>query len=228
MIIEDDTDLAEMMGVHLADAGWTWQQHAEGQRGLDALHSETPALVILDLMLPDMSGFEVLKEIRRHGVHPPVVILSARTDEIDRVLALELGADDYVTKPFSSRELMIRIRKLVQRARNLDPGPSPNEAAPIREYLACEDLKVDIPGHRVTIQNRSVRLTAKEYQLLVCLMNGRGRVFSRERILECVWRDEGKVGLRTVDTHILRLREKLGKYANHLETVRGVGYRFLE
>jgi two-component system phosphate regulon response regulator PhoB len=172
-------------------------------------------------MLPEVDGLEVCKLLRRDPatIDTPIIMLTARAAEIDRVLGLELGADDYVTKPFSPRELVLRVRKLLDRRQT---------SAEKAERFEFGDLAVDIPRHLVTVAGRRVDLTATEFKLLATLMERRGRVQSREQLLQDVWEYDNIIDTRTVDTHMRRLREKLGDAARHLDTVRGVGYRFAE
>jgi DNA-binding response OmpR family regulator len=174
---------------------------------------------VLDLMLPGVDGLEVCKILRRDATTAmiPIIMLTARAAEMDRVLGLELGADDYVTKPFSPRELVLRIKKLLARAKSTDE-------AVVR--LRFAELEIDVPRHEVTVAGRPLTLTATEFNLLELLARRRGRVQTRERLLQDVWGYENPIDSRTVDTHMRRLREKLGDAARFLETIRGVGYRF--
>ena len=180
-----------------------------------------PALIVLDLMLPQVEGTEVCKQLRADPKTAaiPILMLTAKAEEVDRIVGLELGADDYVTKPFSPREVVLRIRKIL--------GRSQGKATPA-ELLKCGELVVDVAKHEVTLKSKVLDLTATEFRLLAMLMERRGRVQTRDRLLTDVWGYEGDVDTRTVDTHVRRLREKLGKAADYIETVRGVGYRFLE
>jgi two-component system phosphate regulon response regulator PhoB len=175
---------------------------------------------VLDVMLPELSGLEVCKILRRHPATSaiPIIMLTARAAEMDRVVGLELGADDYVTKPFSPRELVLRIRKLLARVK-LSDGEEP--------LLRADEIEVDVPAHAVRVQGAAVELTATEFKLLETLLRRRGRVQSRERLLSDVWGYDQAIDTRTVDTHMRRLREKIGVAAHRLETVRGVGYRFV-
>jgi DNA-binding response OmpR family regulator len=221
LIVEDEQDVADLMMYNLRKAGYRVLAMRDGASGLKAAKDEIPSLVILDLMLPQLDGNEVCKQLkadpRTAGI--PILMLTARAEEVDRVLGLELGADDYVTKPFSPREVMLRIRKLLERA----AGPS---ASP--EILKAGDIVVDQARHQALARNKPVDLTATEFKLLATLMERRGRVQTRDSLLNDVWGYEGNVDTRTVDTHVRRLREKLGKSADLIETVRGVGYRFAD
>jgi two-component system phosphate regulon response regulator PhoB len=191
----------------------------DAQTALEAVRREPIDLVILDLMLPDMSGLEVLKMLKRDeqtaGVR--VIVVSARTEEVDRVLAFEFGADDYVTKPFSPRELMLRVKAVLQRT-------TPKVEKP-REYLTVGPIQIDMAMHEARVQGRALKLTLTEFKLLAELVRASGRVRSREVLLSEVWGYDSEVLSRTVDTHVRRLRSKLGPAADWLETIRGVGYR---
>jgi two-component system phosphate regulon response regulator PhoB len=188
---------------------------------MDQVHKHQPDLIVLDVMMPELDGLEVCKLLRRDPATAalPIIMLTARAGEIDRVLGLELGADDYVTKPFSQRELVLRVRKLLARGKNSE--------APA-ERLVFGDLTVDIPRHQVSWKGNALDLTATEFKLLTTLAERRGRVQSRDQLLRDVWGYDSMIDTRTVDTHMRRLREKLGAAAQHLDTVRGVGYRFVD
>ena len=193
---------------------------ADGRRALAAARDERPALIVLDLMLPEIDGLEVCKLLRRDPATAaiPILMLTARAAEMDRIVGLELGADDYVTKPFSPRELVLRIKKLLARTRQADDPAA---------HLRIGHLDIDASRHLVQVQGRPVTLTATEFKLLDLLARRRGRVQTRDRLLQDVWGYENPIDSRTVDTHMRRLREKLGPAADYLETVRGVGYRFV-
>jgi two-component system phosphate regulon response regulator PhoB len=180
---------------------------------------ERPALIVLDLMLPEVDGLEVCKILRRDPATAaiPILMLTARAAEMDRVIGLELGADDYVTKPFSPRELVLRIKKLLARVKMAEEPIS---------VLQFGTLAIDVPRHRVTVAGTAIELTATEFKLLEILARRRGRVQTRERLLQDVWGYDNPIDSRTVDTHMRRLREKIGAAADYLETIRGVGYRF--
>jgi DNA-binding response OmpR family regulator len=183
--------------------------------------SIVPDVIVLDLMLPEVDGLEVCKILRRDAATSaiPIIMLTAKSAEIDRVLGLELGADDYVTKPFSPRELVLRVKNVLHRR-------SAQEEK--RDRYAVGDLVIDIPRHLVSVNGKRVELTATEFKLLTILAQRRGRVQSREQLLHDVWNYESLIDTRTVDTHMRRLREKLGRASRYLDTVRGVGYRFAE
>ena len=220
LIVDDETDALEVLGFKLREAGFNPIFAKDGTRALTAAKDEKPDLMVLDLMLPEVDGLEVCKILRRDPLTAtmPIIMLSARAAEMDRVVGLELGADDYVTKPFSPRELVLRIRKLL--SRNKTPGDSSG-------YIKIGEIEIDVPTHVVKISGQEIVLTLTEFNLLEILAKRRGRVQSRERLLQDVWGYENPIDSRTVDTHMRRLREKLGSSASYLETVRGVGYRFI-
>jgi DNA-binding response OmpR family regulator len=192
---------------------------SDGAQAVDSARANQPDLVVLDLMLPGLDGFEVCRLLRRDPAlaRTPVIFLSARTEEMDRIVAFELGADDYVTKPFSPRELILRIRRSLERQKT-------NEAL---TAFTCGDLVIDLPRHEVIHSGERVQLTATEFKLLEVLVQRRGYLFSRAQLLQEVWKYDHDFESRTVDTHVRRLREKLGDAAPHIETVRGAGYRFV-
>ncbi|MDB6093195.1 MAG: two component transcriptional regulator, winged helix family [Verrucomicrobia bacterium] len=219
LVVDDEPDALEVLGFKLREAGFTPIFAADGLKALAAVRAERPDLVVLDLMLPELDGLEVCKLMRRDPATAsiPVLMLTAKAAEMDRVVGLELGADDYVTKPYSPRELVLRIRKLLKRTKGADETGDQIHIGP---------LMVDVPHHAAQLDGKPVTLTATEFNLLVVLMKRRGRVQSRERLLQDVWGYETAIDTRTVDTHMRRLREKIGVAADYLETIRGVGYRF--
>jgi two-component system phosphate regulon response regulator PhoB len=219
LLVDDEPDALEILGFKLREAGFTPIFAKDGARALAAARQDRPDLIVLDLMLPEVDGLEVCKILRRDPATAaiPILMLTARAAEMDRVLGLELGADDYVTKPFSPRELVLRIRKLLQR---LQAAGEP------QAQLRVGPIEIDVPRHTAQVEGKPLVLTATEFRLLEILARRRGRVQSRDRLLQDVWGYENPIDSRTVDTHMRRLREKLGDAAEHLETVRGVGYRF--
>jgi phosphate regulon transcriptional regulator PhoB len=221
LVVDDEPDLLELVRVNLATAGYTVETAATGSDALAALRRAAPDVMILDLMLPDISGTELCARVRadQRLTGLPIIMLTAKSEEIDRVVGLEIGADDYVTKPFSPRELALRVRAVLRRR-----APSGEEA----RVFEHGDLRVDPDSHRASVNGREITLTAKEFQLLVALMGRPGRVMTRERLLDEVWGSDITVTSRTIDTHLKRLREKLGGAGDLIETVRGVGYRFAE
>ncbi|MBK7972129.1 MAG: response regulator transcription factor [Deltaproteobacteria bacterium] len=225
LIVDDEADLVRTLEYTLEREGFETRSARNGKAALELLTRDpAPDLVLLDLMLPDMSGTEICRKLRQdpRTRKVPVIMLTAKTDEIDRVVGFEVGADDYVAKPFSLRELMLRVRAVLRRA-------NPNEAASDEEEeeeLRFGLLRVDVPGHRTWVGDEEITLTALEFRLLVTLLTRKGRVQTRDRLLDDVWGIQADVTTRTVDTHIKRLREKLGAAGDYVETLRGVGYRF--
>jgi two-component system phosphate regulon response regulator PhoB len=221
LVVDDEPEAVELVEFNLAQAGYSVITAGDGAEALKKARSAQPSLIVLDLMLPEVDGLEVCKMLRRDPATAaiPIVMLTAKAAEIDRVLGLELGADDYITKPFSPRELVLRVKRLLQRDR------APGEK---QDTLAFGDLALDVPRHLVTWRGKPVDLTATEFKLLTVLAQRRGRVQSRDQLLRDVWEYNSLVDTRTVDTHMRRLREKLGPAAKYLDTVRGVGYRFVE
>jgi two-component system phosphate regulon response regulator PhoB len=221
LIIEDDKDILNLVAWHLKAADYEVLKAEDGVSGLETALREKPDLVVLDLMLPGMDGLDVCKTLKRNKETGamPIIMLTARGEEADRIVGLELGADDYVVKPFSPRELVLRVQAVMRRA----AAP-----APAQDVLAEEGIAVDVQAHRVWIDGEEVVLTATEFKLLSELMHNRGRVLTRDRLLDRVWGYQFEGYARTVDTHIRRLRQKLGPYAHLVETIRGVGYRFRE
>jgi len=221
LVVDDEPDILDLTSLALRQDGFEVETATTGDEALAQLRRSKPDLVVLDLMLPDRPGTEVCRLIRgdKDLASVPVIMLTARTDEVDRVVGFELGADDYVTKPFSPRELCLRIRAVLRRG-------TPSEAAP--ELLSQHGLQLDLERHQCRFNEVEIGLTAKEFILLATLMRRPGRVQTRERLLEEVWGEGIAVTHRTVDTHMKRLREKLGSAGDLIDTVRGVGYRFQE
>jgi len=218
LVVEDEADVIDMLGINLRAAGFNVVTVGDGATALARIRSEAPSLIILDLMLPQMSGLEICKVLKSDIAtrHIPVIMLTAKAEEVDKIVGLELGADDYVTKPFSPRELVLRINRSLRRGKDKVPSV---------EKLIIGQLTLDHARHEVLVNNQSVELTATEFKLLALLMDRRGRVQGRDRLLNDVWGYESVIDTRTVDTHVRRLREKLGSLASYIETVRGVGYR---
>ncbi len=220
LVVEDDQDIAELVAHHLTRAGFTCDRFATGPDGLDAVRRQLPDLVVLDLMLPGLSGYEICRIMRADSATAavPVIMLTARAQEEDRVKGLELGADDYVTKPFSPRELVARVRAVLRRTQPFGP----------ERILRFGPLVIDLDRHEVTEDGRDVRLTAKEFLLLQYLIEHRGRVLSRDLLLSDVWGYQYTGGTRTVDVHIRRLREKLPAMIDHIVTIKQFGYKFVD
>ncbi len=221
LVVDDEPDVVELVEFNLKSAGFAVTSAENGREALTTAQSTRPDLIVLDVMLPEMDGLEVCKLLRRDPVTAatPIIMLTARAEEVDRVLGLELGADDYLTKPFSPRELVLRVKGLLRR------GQTPETKV---DSIRIGELHMDLPKHQVTISGKAVELTATEFKLLATLAARRGRVQSRETLLRDVWGYESLIDTRTVDTHMRRLRDKIGKAARYLDTVRGVGYRFVE
>jgi len=221
LIAEDERDLNNLLRRHLEDEGHRVLQALDGPSALLLARRERPDLVILDWMLPGLDGLEVCRRVRRDSI-VPILILTARSEEVDRVLGLEVGADDYLTKPFSVRELLARVRALLRRI-ELDRDANTAEAAPA--VLQAGPLRVDVAGHVASLDGTPVELTPKEFDLLALLVRNPGRAFARDYLIEKVWGYDAAGSDRTVDTHVLRLRRKLGPVGERIETVWGVGYR---
>jgi DNA-binding response OmpR family regulator len=222
LVVDDEPDALEVLEFNLKNAGYEVSTADDGEAALKKARQLLPDLILLDLMLPEVDGLEVCKLLRRDPATSgiPIIMVTAKAAEIDRVVGLELGADDYVTKPFSPRELVLRVRNLLRR-RTEGEEDKPQK-------MQFGDLVIDIPRHLVSVAGARVDLTATEFKLLIILAQRRGRVQSREALLRDVWEYDNLIDTRTVDTHMRRLREKLGDAARYLDTVRGVGYRFIE
>ncbi|WP_428264724.1 winged helix-turn-helix domain-containing protein [Haliangium sp.] len=220
LLVEDEADLAVTLEYNLQRDGYRTRVAHDGRTAIHEIDQDSSLdAVILDLMLPDISGTEICKHIREQERTRdiPVIMLTAKGEEIDRVVGFEVGADDYVVKPFSVRELLLRLRALLRRAER--PGAS-------TDVLSFDRVRLDRDGHRVWVDECEVTLTALEFRLLHTFMSRRGRVQTRDALLSDVWGIEADVTTRTVDTHVKRLREKLGEAGRYIETLRGVGYRF--
>ena len=224
LVVEDERDLNNLLRRHLEDEGHRVVQAFDGPAAVHAAQAERLDLVILDWMLPGLDGLEVCRRVRRESI-VPILMLTARSEEIDRVLGLEVGADDYLTKPFSVRELLARVRAILRRVELMRAEGSPaDEPAP--PALEAGPLRVDLGQHMASLDGRPVDLTPKEFDLLVLLLRHPGRAFSRDYLIEKVWGYDAAGSDRTVDTHVLRLRKKLGMVGDRIETVWGLGYRF--
>jgi two-component system alkaline phosphatase synthesis response regulator PhoP len=219
LIVDDEKDIVEAVEYNLKKEGFKVFKAFDGINGLRIARDKVPDLIILDLMLPGVSGLDICKTLKNEPKtsNTPIIMLTAKTEEVDKVLGLELGADDYITKPFSIRELIARIKTIMKRY-----GKKEKVFKPI---IKLTDLEIDIERHEVKVKNKPVELTAKEFELLRYLAENKGRVFSRERLLDVVWGIEVAIETRTVDVHIRRLREKLGKAGEIIKTLRGVGYK---
>jgi phosphate regulon transcriptional regulator PhoB len=220
LVVEDEPDIRSLVVHHLTRDGFRCRTAASGPEALARVRAAVPDLLVLDLMLPEMNGLEVCRRLRGDPATAtlPIIMLTAKTDEVDRIVGLELGADDYVAKPFSPKELVARVRAVLRRAR---PGE------PVRP-LTVGGVGLDVARHVVTVEGRPVELTPKEFDLLHALLDAAGRVLSREHLLNRVWgyARADEIESRTVDVHIRRLRAKLGAEERRIATIKGVGYRF--
>lgn len=224
LIVEDEPDILRLIEFNLKAAGYTTLRAMTGRDALEKARLERPNLVLLDLMLPDIRGTEVCMQLKGDPktAHIPVVMLTAKSEEVDRVVGFELGADDYITKPFSSRELTLRVRAILRRGKAGTPEDS------VGEIIRFGEIEVDTGRHRVFVEGEELQLTNLEFRLFTTFLKRRGRVQSRDTLLSDVWGLNAAVTTRTVDTHVKRLREKLGVAGRYIETVRGIGYRFQE
>lgn len=223
VVVDDEQDILDVLEFNLKAQGHEVLMATTGRAGLALIQSARPELVLLDLMLPDISGTEVCRLVRESQLtnSTPIMMLSARGEEIDRVVGFEIGADDYMTKPFSVRELGLRVRALLRRSRSTPPPKPAN-------YQDFGELRIDRDAHRAWVRGEEVQLTALEFRLLLTLFERKNRVQTRGALLENVWGIHANISTRTVDAHVKRLREKLLAARDYIETVRGVGYRFKE
>jgi two-component system phosphate regulon response regulator PhoB len=221
LVVEDESDIQELVCYHLEQAGYKTLKCNSGGDALDFAGKNQLDLIILDIMLPGISGTEICKTLKQQEEtrHIPVIMLTAKGEEIDRVVGFELGADDYVTKPFSPRELVLRVKAIFKRI---------HTSGDKKEVIVIDGMTIDVPKHQVLLDGDRVELTATEFKLLLTLVERKGRVQTRDMLLETVWGYDYVGFTRTVDTHIRRLRSKLNKWGDCIETIRGVGYRFRE
>ena len=223
LLIEDDSDIAELVEYNLKEEGFRVDVQTNGRQGLQKAQQSKPDLIVLDLMLPDLGGLEICKALKKddktHSI--PILMLTAKGEEVDRIVGFELGADDYLSKPFSTRELILRIKAILRRTADKRPEPP-------GKVIHFGDLYVDPEKFEVKVKEAPVKLTALEFKLLKYLYENKGRVASRDMLLDRVWGYDSELNTRTVDTHIKRLREKLGEAGAYIETLRGLGYRFIE
>jgi two-component system alkaline phosphatase synthesis response regulator PhoP len=222
LIVDDEKDIIEMLQYNLEKEGYGVLTAQNGKRALEQAQ-KNPDLIVLDVMMPEMDGWELCKQLKRQEKTSsiPVLFLSARGSEIDEVLGLELGADDYIVKPISIRKLLARIRTVLRRT---EPGHAGAEKP--AEIIRIERLEINVQNYTVTLGREGIILPRKEFETLVYLAKHRGQVISRERLLRAVWGEHVVVVDRTVDVHIRKIREKLGSHGDYIETVKGVGYRF--
>ena len=217
LIVEDDPDISELIHFNLEKAGYQTVRAEDGEQALRLTQKHQPDLILLDLLLPGLNGLEVCRRLKRDPAvqHIPIMMVTAKGDEMDRVVGLELGADDYVVKPFSIREIILRIQKLLDR----------REKQAASSFLKADSLLLDLEAHTAKLSEKTLELTATEFRLLAHLLGNRGRVQTREILLDRVWGYSFEGYSRTIDTHIRRIRKKLGSHQNLIETVRGIGYR---
>jgi two-component system phosphate regulon response regulator PhoB len=218
LVIEDEPDIAEVLQYNLQKEGFEVETARRGDAGLDAVRRDNPDLVLLDLMLPGIDGLELTRMLKRDPTTSrlPIVMLTARGDEVDRIVGLELGADDYISKPFSPREVVLRVKAVLRRFQQEES---------VVETIEVGGIELDISGHQLRVRGKEMPLTATEFRLLRLLLERSGRVQTRGQLLSDVWGYAEDIDSRTVDTHIRRLRRKLGPEAERIETVIGVGYR---
>ena len=227
LIIEDDASIRELVVWNLSEEGYDCLCAGDGREGLETARREEPDLIILDLMLPVVDGFDVVKALRHEGISTPVIMLTAKNEESDKVIGLEFGADDYITKPFGIRELKARIKAVLRRYRGDRQGPDEmgaDEPAGTEVYT-IDGLEINVPRHEVFADGQNIVLTLKEFDLLQKLAENRGRVLTREQLLDSIWGYEYHGETRTVDVHIRYLRRKLGGAGSCIVTVRGLGYK---
>ena len=220
LVADDEADVLTLLSMNLQRAGFEVLRASNGREALELARKEEPDLLVLDLMMPELDGLEVARQIKQSGATAsiPILMLTARADEVDRIVGLELGADDYVTKPFSPREIVLRVQAILRRMETVPAAA---------EVLEIGSIRLDRIRHEVVIRGERVDFTATEFKLLSVLMERCGRLQSREVLLNDVWGYESVIDTRTVDTHIRRLREKMGVAADLIETVRGFGYRLV-
>ncbi|CAG1066814.1 Alkaline phosphatase synthesis transcriptional regulatory protein PhoP [uncultured bacterium] len=222
LVVDDEPDILNLLEYNLRRAGFQALLAKDGPEAIEAARANRPDLVLLDIMLPDMEGTEVLRRLKSTEATAsiPVIMLTAKGEEVDKIVGFELGAEDYITKPFSPRELILRVKAVLKRTAE---KPEPVEAP-----VAFGELTVDLSRHKVTVSSKPVELSSTEFRLLTELMRAKGRVLTRDNLLDRAWGRDCFVIPRTVDTHVRRLRSKLGAAGEYIETVRGVGYRFRE
>lgn len=228
LIIEDDPNISELLEIHLGDLGYQLNQAADGVAGVEKFEEGEYALVILDLMLPKLDGFEVCKQIRAQNTYTPILMLTSKSEELDKVLGLELGADDYITKPFSIRELMARIKAIFRRI-EADKDKATGDSK--SKELIFGDLKIYLEKRKVLLDKTPIDLTAKEFDLLALFASNPGRAYSRQELLDIVWGYQFDGYEHTVNSHINRLRSKIEQdpaNSKYIKTVWGIGYSFVE
>ncbi len=221
LIVEDDPDIANLVQYNLEKAGYDCSIVESGEQAIKFFERASADLILLDIMLPNMDGLETCKEMKSDDrlKHIPIIMLTAKGEEIDRIVGFELGVEDYILKPFSPRELVLRVKAILKRGKAENNG---------QDILSFYDLAVDKSRYKVTLKGKMIQLTSMEFKLLLTLLQRKGRVQTRDRLLEDVWDLDSDVTTRTVDTHIKRLRQKLGSYGKYVETIRGYGYKLTD
>ena len=219
LVVDDEKDIIELVSYNLEKEGFKVISATAGEKALELVSSEEPEIIILDLMLPGIDGLDVCRELKRSDQTSsiPIIMLTAKGEESDIVIGLELGADDYITKPFSPRVLVARVKAVLRRLESKKEE---------EDIIRINQLSIDLVRHQVTYRGKTLTLTSTEFNLLILLAQNRGKVFTRDQILDKAWKEESFVVDRTVDVHVRRLRQKLGQASRFIETVRGVGYRF--
>jgi phosphate regulon transcriptional regulator PhoB len=219
LVVDDEKDIIELVSYNLEKEGFKVISATAGEKALELVSSEEPEIIILDLMLPGIDGLDVCRELKRSDQTSsiPIIMLTAKGEESDIVIGLELGADDYITKPFSPRVLVARVKAVLRRLESKKEE---------EDIIRINQLSIDLVRHLVTYRGKTLTLTSTEFNLLILLAQNRGKVFTRDQILDKAWKEESFVVDRTVDVHVRRLRQKLGQASQFIETVRGVGYRF--
>lgn len=229
LVIEDEANIRELVMYNLKVNGYDAIEAEDGISGITLAYKENPDLILLDIMLPGKDGYEICRELRSEGIEIPIIMLTAKSEEVDKVLGLEFGADDYIAKPFGIRELLARIKAVLRRVdMNGTPSGDSGESEENAESITAGDIVIDQSRHEVTVQGTIIDLTYKEYELLSFLAKHRGRVYSRDELLDKVWGIDYVGETRTVDVHIRHLRQKLGENQNgddYIETIRGRGYK---
>lgn len=221
LIIEDEPNIRELVLYNLQANGYEGIAAEDGIMGITMVHTEKPDLVLLDIMLPGKNGYDICRELRDEGIKVPIIMLTAKSDEVDKVLGLEFGADDYISKPFGIRELLARIKAVLRRY---------EEQTPHEHAITIDDLEINVERHEVKVAGQKVELTLKEFELLCFMANNRGYVFTRDQLLDKVWGIEYAGETRTVDVHVRYLRRKLGKDGDeekYIQTIRGKGYKMV-
>jgi DNA-binding response OmpR family regulator len=223
LVVDDKDNIRELAKLYLVNEGYEVITAANGRQGLEAIAKHEPDLVLLDIMLPEMDGWEVCRTLRQEGNHVPIIMVTARTDDVDKIVGLELGADDYVTKPFNPRLLIARVKAVLRRSQ----GQSEPQAQ-ATETVALADVKIDKDRHEATVAGRAIELRPKEFDLLVAFAENPGLVLKREQLLNHVWGYDYFGDTRTVDVHVAHLRTKLEGAGVAIETIRGIGYKLVE